>query len=187
MSKTSYYSELAADFSAPGLVNKQQEQALIETMTKIHSITEPTMPTIDASYSLDDIETENKEWFPTHCNALRAERFDLLNAEYRDEFTYLCADGPFYGKGAASVREENWVAIIAQPGATMNWPIVQFKGEVVYFEWVSVDDVTHELIAKGNVTFLRRGHRGGIHLKTEQLTFFRDVSASPNLLTSVTG
>jgi hypothetical protein len=77
------------------------------------------------------------------------------------------------------------VAIIAQPGATINWPIIQFSGEVVYFEWVSRDDVTHETIAKGNVTFLRRGHRGGIYLKTEQLTFYRNVEASCALLAKV--
>lgn len=185
MTRSSYYADLAADFSAPGLVSKEQTQELVETMEKIHTMNEPSLPLIEPNYSLDLIESENREWFPTHCNALRAERFDLLNAEYRDEFVYLCADGPYHGKGSAGVREENWVAIIAQPGATMNWPIVQFKGEVVYFEWLSLDDATHELIAKGNVTFLRRGHRGGIYLKTEQLTFFRDVSASTALLKNV--
>ena len=51
----------------------------------------------------------------------------------------------------------------------MAWPIVMFSGEVVYFEWKCVDDATNETIAKGNVTYLRRGHRGGCHLKTEQL------------------
>jgi hypothetical protein len=33
---------------------------------------------------------------------------------------------------------------------------------------------------------LRRGHRGGIFLKTEQLTFYRDVSASDMLLKLLT-
>jgi hypothetical protein len=64
----------------------------------------------------------------------------------------------------------------------MCWPVVQFAGEVVYFEWHALDDATGEIIAQGNVTFLRRGHRGGISLKTEHLTFFRDVHASEELL-----
>jgi hypothetical protein len=68
----------------------------------------------------------------------------------------------------------------------MCWPIVMFEGEVVYFEWHAQDDVTAEIIAKGNVTFLRRGHRGGIYLKTEQLTFYRDVYASEALLNLLT-
>jgi hypothetical protein len=183
--KSSYYKNLSADFSRPGLVSLAQKSALVETMQTIHGLNARTMPAIDNEYTLETIQRENMEWFPTHCNALREERFDLLDNEYRDEFVYLCQDGPYHGKGAASIRERNWVAIIAQPGATMNWPIVQFSGEVVYFEWASRDDVTSETIAKGNVTFLRRGHRGGIYLKTEQLTFFRDVEASAALLAYV--
>ena len=52
-----------------------------------------------------------------------------------------------------------------------------FSGEVVYFEWICTDKNTHEMTAKGNVTWIRRGHRGACYLKTEQLTFFRDVTA----------
>ncbi len=183
--KLSYYADLAADFSRPGLVSDEQKSALLQTMRTIHGLKAQNMPAIDNEYTLATIHAENKEWFPTHCNALREERFDLLNNEYRDEFVYLCQDGPFHGKGAASIRERNWVAIIAQPNATMNWPIVQFSGEAVYFEWASRDDITNKTIAKGNVTFIRRGHRGGIYLKTEQLTFFRDVEASAALLAYV--
>jgi hypothetical protein len=183
--RESYYKDLYADFSRPGLVTDAQKSALIQTMERIHRLKAQVLPAIDEHYTLEIIERENKDWFPTHCNALREERFDLLNDEYRDEFVYLCQDGPFHGKGAASDREENWVAIIAQSNATMNWPIVQFSGEVVYFEWTSRDDVTHETIAKGNVTFLRRGHRGGVYLKTEQLTFYRDVQAPAALLARV--
>lgn len=180
-----YYRNLYADFSRPGLVTDGQKSALIKTMKRIHGLKAQVMPAIDELYTLETIERENMEWFPTHCNALREERFDLLNDEYRDEFVYLCQDGPFCGKGVASVREENWVAIIAQADATMSWPIVQFSGEAVYFEWSSRDDITNETIAKGNVTFLRRGHRGGIYLKTEQLTFYRDVQAPAAFLARV--
>jgi hypothetical protein len=57
-----------------------------------------------------------------------------------------------------------------------------FHGEFVFFEWFCHDDITGEMIAKGNVTWVRRGHRGGCYLKTEQLTFYRDVYASQELL-----
>ncbi|MDD5198506.1 MAG: hypothetical protein PHC88_01770 [Terrimicrobiaceae bacterium] len=180
--RTSYYTDLYADYSAPGLVTSGQQAHLLALLERIHHFAEPALPSVGTGYPLEQIEAENKEWFPTHAEALRQGRFDLLEHEYREDFAYLCADGPFRGKGAASEREANWVALIAQPGVTMCWPIVQFSGEAVYFEWVCRDDVTHENVAKGNVTFLRRGHRGGIHLKTEQLTFYRDVSAAPGLL-----
>ena len=45
-----------------------------------------------------------------------------------------------------------------------------------------MDDATNETIAKGNVTWVRRGHRGACYLKTEQLTFYRDVFAAEDLL-----
>ena len=61
----------------------------------------------------------------------------------------------------------------------MVWPIVMFHGEVVYFEWKCIDDETGETVAKGNVTWLRRGHRGACYIKCEQLTFYPDpVSAA---------
>lgn len=132
-----------------------------------------------------EIEHENKEWWPTHCEALRQGRGDILTGEYRKELVYFCQDGPFRGRDAGTTREQHWWAIIAQPGVTMTWPIVMFDGEVVYFEWKCIDNVTEETIAKGSVTFLRRGHRGGVYLKTEQLTFYRDVFASSDLLSLV--
>ena len=67
----------------------------------------------------------------------------------------------------------------------MVWPIVMFHGEVVYFEWNCLDNETGETIAKGSVTWHRRGHRGGCFLKCEQLTFYRDVFAPPDLLKQV--
>jgi hypothetical protein len=79
-------------------------------------------------------------------------------------------------------REKHWWALIAQPGVTMCWPIVMFFGEHTYFEWKCVDDETNETLAKGNVTWVRRGNRGGCYLKTEQLTFYRDVFAPDSLL-----
>jgi hypothetical protein len=182
--RTSYYQELAADYSRPGLVPGDLRKKLVENNARYGQLREPAMPVITPDYDKHRIEAENREWFPSHCEALRSGRFDLLSQEYRDEYVYLCQDGPFYGK--ENDREKHWVAIIAQPGVTMCWPIVMFTGEAVYFEWQAVDDITNEIVAKGNVTFLRRGHRGGIYLKTEQLTFYRDVSASEKLLSQIT-
>ena len=65
---------------------------------------------------------------------------------------------------------------------TVVWPIVQFWGEFTHFEWICLDDNTHEQIAKGSVCWVRRGHRGGCYYKSEQLTFVRDVFASEDLL-----
>jgi len=87
-----------------------------------------------------------------------------------------------YGRTAATNREANLLAITAQPGVTMTWPIVMFNGEVVYCEWRCIDDETDETIAKGNANWYRRGHRGACYLKCEQLTFYRDVYAPDELL-----
>jgi hypothetical protein len=184
MKRTNYYQNLAADYSKPGLAPAELRKKLVEQNEQYSELRERMMPAIDADYPKNQIEAENRAWFPTHCEALRSGRFDLLGREYRDEYVYLCQDGPFYGK--ENDREKHWVAVIAQPGVTMCWPIVMFEGEVVYFEWHALDDETNEIIAKGNVTFLRRGHRGGIYLKTEQLTFYRDVYASEALLNLLT-
>jgi len=182
--RVNYYKDLAADLSFPGRVSPEQAAALVAKSAEIQKMKEHTMPAIDKNYTMEQIMAENKEWFPTHCTSLREGRFDLLSQEYREEYVYLCQDGPFYGH--ENDREKHWVAIIAQPGSTMCWPLVQFHNEVVYFEWHSLDDATHEVIAKGNVTFLRRGHRGAIYLKTEHLSFFRDVYASEALLSHIT-
>lgn len=64
---------------------------------------------------------------------------------------------------------------MTQPGVTMG--MVMFSGEVVFFEWYYLDDDTVETTAKGNVTFLRRGHQGAVYLKIAQLTFYRNVGA----------
>ena len=147
---------------------------------------EKTLPQIGPDYPLEQIEKENKEWWPTHCEALRQGRGDLLTGEYRDELVYFCQDGPFYGLEEQKARELHWWALIAQPGVTMCWPIVMFYGEFVWFEWKCVDDETNETIAKGSVAWVRRGHRGGCYFKGEQLTFYRDVFASNDLVKLIT-
>ncbi len=175
--RISYYAELEADYSLPGLVSQQAGDRLIKRAEEILASKERDLPAIDQGYPLSTIERENREWWPTRCEALRRGRGDILGGECHENFVYLCQDGPFFGLKRKQPRELHWWALIRQPGATMVWPIVMFSGEVIYFEWTCLDDATNEIIAKGNVTLLRRGHRGGCHVKTEQLTFFRDVCA----------
>ena len=177
-----YYLELSADFSRPGLVTSQQGDALIEQAAAFIALKEPNLPGLDGSYGHDQIEAENKAWWPTHCEALRRGRGDLLRGEYRDNLVYFCQDGPFYGLDQQTEREKHWWALIAQPGVTMCWPIVMFWAEFIHFEWHCLDDDSGEAIAKGTVCWVRRGHRGGCYFKSEQLTFYRDVFASPELL-----
>lgn len=184
--RTNYYKDLAADYSRPGLVSAYVAKKLIEDAEKIVAMKEGTLPQIGTNYTLEQIEQENKEWWPTHCEALRQGRGDILTGEYRDDLVYFCQDGPYQGLEQQKEREQHWWALIAQPGVTMCWPIVMFHGEVTFFEWKCVDDETNETLAKGNVTWIRRGHRGGCYLKTEQLTFYRDVFAPSQLLKLIT-
>ncbi|MBD2772695.1 hypothetical protein [Iningainema tapete] len=180
--RVNYYKDLAADYSKPGLVSEEIKEKLIQLSEEFISKKELTLPPTSADYTAKQIEKENREWWPTHCEALRQGRGDLLTGEYRDDLVYLCQDGYYVGLTEQQEREKHWWALISQPGVSMCWPIVMFHEDVTFFEWKSVDDETGETIAKGNVTFLRRGHRGGVYLKTEQLTFYRDVFASNELL-----
>lgn len=184
--RANYYQDLSADYSRPGLVNPKLASKLLETAEKIVALKESELPQIDANYTAKIVEAENKEWWPTHCEALRQGRGDILTAEYRDDLIYFCQDGPYFGLSQQKEREKHWWALIAQPGVTMCWPIVMFWGEHTYFEWNCVDDRTNETLAKGNVTWVRRGHRGACYLKTEQLTFYRDVFAPDRLLKLIT-
>lgn len=180
--RINYYEGLSADYSKPGLVPDRIKSKLIQDATQYIALKESVLPVIGADYPPEQIEHENKEWWPTHCEALRQGRGDLLTAEYRDDLVYFCQDGPFYGLTEQHEREQHWWALIAQPGVTMCWPIVQFWNEFVHFEWKCVDEETNETLAKGSVCWVRRGHRGACYFKSEQLTFYRDVFASPELL-----
>ncbi len=182
LKRTNYYKELSADYSKPQPIPPTQGQKLIRDAEKYISLRQDTLPEIGPAYTPEQIEKENKEWWPTHCEALRQGRGDLLAAEYANDLVYMCADGPFYGRTAGTKREANWWSILAQPGVMMAWPIVMFHGEVVYFEWKCIDLNTDETIAKGSVTWLRRGHKGACYLKCEQLTFYRDVYGPPELM-----
>ena len=184
--RVNYYKDLTADYSRPGLVPDALKKELIELAEKFIALKEAALPEIDSNYTLEQIEKENKDWWPSHCEALRQGRGDLLTAEYYHDLVYFCQDGPYRGLEQQKEREQHWWALIAQPHVTMCWPIVMFYGEHTYFEWKCVDDETNETLAKGNVTWVRRGHRGGCYLKTEQLTFYRDVFAPESLLKLIT-
>ena len=180
--RTNYYQDLVADYSRPEPVSSSLAKKLIDDAERMITLKESVLPSISNDYTLKQIEKENKEWWPTHCEALRQRRGDILTGEYRENLVYFCKDGPYYGLNQQKEREKHWWALISQPGVTMCWPIVMFHEEVVYFEWKCVDNETYETTAKGNVTWIRRGHRGACYLKAEQLTFYRDVFASNDLL-----
>jgi hypothetical protein len=184
--RKNYYVGLAADYSRPDAVPGELAAALLEKSRSFIAKKERTLPDINGDYPLPRIEQENKEWWPTHCEALRQGRGDLLTAEYRDDLVYLCQDGPYRGLEQQRERERHWWALIAQPHVTMTWPIVMFSGEFVWFEWNCLDTRTNEVLAKGSVAWVRRGHRGGCYLKGEQLTFYRDVFAPGELLSLIT-
>jgi len=184
--RVNFYEELSADYSRPEPVSRQLGDRLIADAERFIRMKERTLPDISARYSLEVIEEENKDWWPTHCEALRRGRGDLLTAEYHENLVYFCQDGPYYGLSEQKEREQHWWALIAQPGVTMTWPVVMFHGEFIWFEWACIDDETRETIAKGSVAWVRRGHRGGCYFKGEQLTFYRDVFASPELLSLIT-
>jgi hypothetical protein len=183
--RINYYKDLAADYSRPERVDAGVAAGLIKAAQRFIALKEPKLPDIGPAYPHEQIERENKEWWPTHCEALRQGRGDLLTAEYRSELVYFCQDGPYYGLEEQKAREQHWWALIAQPGVIMCWPIVMFYGEFVWFEWNCVDEVTRETIAKGSVAWVRRGHRGGCYFKGEQLTFYRDVFAPAELLSLI--
>jgi len=185
--RTNYYAGLSADYSRPGLVSDEMKATLLVDAARFIAMKETTLPAIDASYTAEQIEQENKAWWPTHCEALRQGRGDLLTGEYRDDLVYFCQDGPYRGLSEQREREQHWWALIAQPGVTMTWPIVMFWSEFVHFEWNCMDDNTNEVLAKGTVCWVRRGHRGACYFKSEQLTFYRDVFAPQELLQLIQG
>lgn len=183
--RSNYYAGLRADYSRAGLVDAATASSLIEAAERFARMKEEMLPEIGPDYPQDQIERENREWWPTHCEALRQGRGDILTEEYRADLVYFCQDGPYYGIEQQKQREKHWWALISQPGVTMTWPIVMFHGEFVHFEWACIDDATGETTAKGSVCWVRRGHRGGCRFKSEQLTFYRDVFAAPELLARV--
>jgi hypothetical protein len=180
--RSNYYRNLRADYSRPEPVSPELARQLLADSARYIALKEKSLPEVGPGHTSEQIEAENREWWPTHCEALRQGRGDLLTGEYREDLVYFCQDGPYYGLEEQRSREQHWWALIAQPGVQMTWPIVMFHGEFVHFEWACMDTETNETIAKGTVCWVRRGHRGGCYFKSEQLTFYRDVFAPEELL-----
>ena len=88
MARTNYYEGLAADYSRPGLVSEELKAKLIQRSAEIGVLQESTLPAIGPDYTLEQIEAENREFWPTHCEALRQGRGDLLTKEYRPDLVY---------------------------------------------------------------------------------------------------
>lgn len=95
--RTNYYKDLAADYSRPGLVAESLQNDLITLSLKINEMQGESPPVIGDDYPMSRIEQENKEWWPTHCEALRQGRGDILIGEYRQDLVYFCQDGAYYG------------------------------------------------------------------------------------------
>lgn len=168
--KTDYYKGMTKGFTLPEAKDTKSKK-LIALAKKLIKMRSKELP---RTFDPKKIEKENQEWWPTHCEALRQGKGDILAQEYRDELVYLCADGPMYGREEGTKVEGYWWERLSKGGVQMYWPLVQFSGEVVYFEWMCIQP-NGETAAQGNVTFLRRGHAGGIYLKTEKFLWHKNV------------
>ena len=87
--KTNYYKDLSADYSKPRLIEDKLKSSLIQAAEEFIAMKEDVLPKV-GEYAIEQIEQENKDWWPTHCEALRQGRGDILTAEYRSELVYLC-------------------------------------------------------------------------------------------------
>ena len=81
MARRNYYEDLSADYSRPGLVSEELKASLIQRSDEIGNLQEAELPVIGPDYTLKQIEAENREFWPTHCEALRQGRGDLLTKE----------------------------------------------------------------------------------------------------------
>ena len=106
MARRNYYEGLTADYSRPGLVSDELKAQLIQRSDEIGDLKEATLPVIGPDYTHEQIEAENKEFWPTHCEALRQGRGDLLTKEYRPDLVYHCQDGPYHGTTEQQKREK---------------------------------------------------------------------------------
>src|SRR5436309_13776848 len=114
--RRNYYEGLAVDYSRPEPVPAAVSQTLLQAAEAYIARKEPTLPVVGPGYTLEQIEAENREWWPTHCEAVRQGRGDLLTGEYRDDLVYFCQDGPYYGLTQQQEREQHLWPLIRQPG-----------------------------------------------------------------------
>jgi hypothetical protein len=59
--RISYYAELEADYSRPGLVSREVGDRLIKSAVDFVARKEKSLPVIDRGYPLATIERENRE------------------------------------------------------------------------------------------------------------------------------
>ena len=83
--RKNYYEDLAADYSKPGAVNPETQKKMIDMGEEFVRRKLPELPEVGDNYSWVQIERENMEWWPTHCEALRQSRADILTGEYRGD------------------------------------------------------------------------------------------------------
>jgi hypothetical protein len=69
MMRPNHYLDLAADYSRVGLVPDDTKIRLIKLAEDINRRKEPVLPAIGPDYTAEEIEAENKEWWPTRCEA----------------------------------------------------------------------------------------------------------------------
>jgi hypothetical protein len=181
--RTNYYRGLAADFSRPAPLDEAVVRRLVGDYERHMALRQDTLPPITADHGPDRIEAANREWWPARCAMVRLRRFDLMARENAAGFAYLCQDGPFHG---ADPRGERVAA---------NW------GGDPLPEGVHPGLARRPVSRRGGVLRVggpgrrhRRDHglgqcdlppprpRGGCYVKTEHLSFFRDVSAAEELL-----
>ena len=75
--KTNYCKALSADYSKPGLIEDKLKSSLIQAAEKFIAIKEDVLLKI-SECTIQQTEQENKDWWSTHCEALRQGRGDIL-------------------------------------------------------------------------------------------------------------
>lgn len=90
--RTNYYKNLLVDYSKPQLVSNELAVKLFTDAETYVSLRDDTLRKISLEYSLEQVEQENKYWWPTHCEALREGPGDILAGEYANNLVYFCAD-----------------------------------------------------------------------------------------------
>ena len=69
--RVNFYKDLSADYSKLDPIAPDLAKKLLEDAATFIAKKEKTLPTVGPDYSLQQIERENKDWWPTHCEALR--------------------------------------------------------------------------------------------------------------------
>ena len=65
--RTNYYEGQAADYSRPEPIPEPLASRLVADAERFIKLKAATLPEIGPEYSLEQVERENREWWPTHC------------------------------------------------------------------------------------------------------------------------